>query len=141
MDVVVTGIGLHSCLGSLAESWQSLQKGKSGIRLMQPFPELPTYPLGMIGNNPANLDELTRIVVKSALKDAGLKTPLPDSGVVIGSSRGCQSTWENLATQYTSNSNWLDSLPHRGAVLAAKIIQTSAPVLSPMAACATGLHG
>ena len=140
MDVVVTGIGLRSCLGSLTESWQSLQSGKSGIRIMQPFPELPPYPLAMIGDAPGNLDDLTKIVVKSALKDAGLKIPLSDCGVVIGSSRGCQATWENLATQYVTDCNWLDSLPHRGAVLTARLIETSAPVLSPMAACATGIH-
>ncbi len=140
MDVVVTGIGLRTCLGSLTDSWESLQLGKSGIRLMQPFPELPPYPLGMIADAPANLDDLTKIVVESALEDAGLKIPLHDSGVVIGSSRGCQATWENLATQYNSDCNWLDSLPHRGAVLTARLIATSAPVLSPMAACATGIH-
>ncbi len=140
MDVVVTGIGLHTCLGSLTDSWQSLQSGNSGIRLMQPFPELPIYPLGMIGDTPANLDDLTKIVVESALVDAGLEIPLHDCGVVIGSSRGCQATWENLATQYVTDCNWLDSLPHRGAVLTARLIETSAPVLSPMAACATGIH-
>ena len=140
MDVVVTGIGLRTSLGSLTESWQSLQAGKSGIRLMQPFPELPPYPLGMIGDSPADLADLTRIVVESALQDAGLKIPLPDSAVVIGSSRGCQATWENLATQYSPKAHWLDSLPHRGAVLTARLIETSAPVLSPMAACATGIH-
>ncbi len=140
MDVVVTGIGLRSCLGSLTDSWQSLQSGKSGIRLMQPFPELPPYPLGMIGDSPADLADLTRIVVESALQDAGLEIPLHYCGVVIGSSRGCQATWENLATQYTSDCNWLDSLPHRGAVLTARLIETKAPVLSPMAACATGIH-
>ena len=140
MDVVVTGIGLQTCLGSLTDSWQSLQSGKSGIRLMQPFSELPPYPLGMIGDYPANLTYLTKIVVESALQDAGLSIPLGDSGVVIGSSRGCQATWENLARQYTPDCNWLDSLPHRGAVLTARLIETSAPVLSPMAACATGIH-
>ncbi|MGK7897355.1 MAG: beta-ketoacyl-ACP synthase [Xenococcus sp. (in: cyanobacteria)] len=140
MDVVVTGIGLHSCLGSLTDSWQSLGLGKSGIRLMQPFPELPPYPLGMIGNSPASLDDLTKIVVESALEDAGLTIPLNDCGVVIGSSRGCQATWEDLATQYVTDFNWLDSLPHRGAVLTARLIKTNAPVLSPMAACATGIH-
>lgn len=140
MDVVVTGIGLRSCLGSLTDSWQSLQSGKSGIRIMQPFPELSPYPLGMIENSPASLDDLTKTVIKSALEDAELKIPLSDCGVVIGSSRGCQATWENLATQYPSDFNWLDSLPHRGAVLTARLIKTNAQVLSPMAACATGIH-
>jgi len=35
--------------------------------------------------------------------------------------------------------NWLDSLPDRASVLTARLIETSAPVLAPMAACATGI--
>jgi 3-oxoacyl-[acyl-carrier-protein] synthase II len=35
--------------------------------------------------------------------------------------------------------NWLDSLPDRASVLTARLIETGAPVLAPMAACATGI--
>ena len=86
MDVLVTGIGLLCSLGCLTESWQALLQGKSGLRLYQPFPELPQRPLGLIQQIPISLDSLTRRVVAAALQDAGLVTPLPDCGIVIGSS-------------------------------------------------------
>lgn len=148
MDVVVTGIGLFSCLGSLKSSWQSLSAGKSGIGLHQPFPELPPYPIGLINPQPIKLKDLTKLVVAAALEDAQLDTPLPECGVVIGSSRGTQADWEQLATiQNNSNSlfpilnspPWIETLPHQGAIAAARYLGTTAPVLAPMAACATGI--
>ncbi|GAB4245243.1 MAG: beta-ketoacyl-ACP synthase [Stanieria sp.] len=138
MDVVVTGIGLLTCLGSLSSTWQNLKEGKSGIKLTQIFPDLPLYPLGMIGESPVKLKTLTELVVEAALKDAGLEPPLVDCGVVIGSSRGCQADWEELASNQNYE-NWLETLPHQGAVLTANLLNTTAPVLAPMAACATGI--
>ncbi|MBE9036359.1 beta-ketoacyl-ACP synthase [aff. Roholtiella sp. LEGE 12411] len=100
VKVVVTGIGLVSALGgSLDDSWQKLLASKSGIRLHQPFPELEPLPLGLIGQQPAQLKILTQMVVASALQDARLVPPLPDCAVVIGSSRSHQSSWELLARQ------------------------------------------
>ena len=141
VDVVVTGIGLVSSLGSLTSSWQKLLEGKSGIKWHQPFPELPAYPLGLIGDRPCHLGNLINLVVKAALEDAGLAVPLPECGVVIGSSRGCQANWEDWLreNQHKSQSNWLDILPHQGAVSTAHYLGTNAPVLAPMAACATGI--
>jgi 3-oxoacyl-[acyl-carrier-protein] synthase II len=141
VDVVVTGIGLVSALGSLIKSWQSLLKGQSGIGLHQPFPELPPYPLGLINSQPIELTNLTKLVVAAAIKDAKLTVPLPQCGVVIGSSRAAQAHWEQLATRpKTFNSlNWLETLPHQGAIAAACYLGTTAPVLAPMAACATGI--
>ncbi|NMG18578.1 beta-ketoacyl-ACP synthase [Brasilonema bromeliae] len=98
--VVVTGIGLVSALGkNLEDSWQKLIAGESGIRYHQPFPELEPRPLGMIWEQPAQMRMLTQLVVTSALKDAGLCSPLPDCGVVIGSSRSYQGLWEQMARQ------------------------------------------
>src|SRR4028118_1644777 len=100
MEVVVTGIGLVSALGdSLEASWQRLISGKSGIGLDQPFPELTPKPLALIGKQPEQLKTLTHLVVELALKDAGLIQPMPDCGVVIGSSRSYQASWEQLARQ------------------------------------------
>lgn len=139
--IVITGIGLLSCLGYLPETWESLLAGKSGIRLSKPFAELSAYPLGLIDRTPIFLEELTKLTVSAALKDANLQTPLPESAVVVGSSRGCQGNWEQLATQIkdTPPYNWLDTLPDRGAVATARYLGTTAPVLAPMAACATGI--
>ncbi|MDJ0735970.1 MAG: beta-ketoacyl-ACP synthase [Nostocaceae cyanobacterium] len=149
VDIVVTGIGLISALGtSLDDSWQNLIAGKSGIKLHQPFPELKPLPLGLISTAPANLRHLTEQVVASAVKDGGLVTPLPDCGVVIGSSRSYQASWEILAQQMHLSSfcakgerldNWLDTLPHMNAIATARQIGATGVVLAPMAACATGI--
>jgi len=146
VDVVVTGIGLSCCLGSLAESWQRLVAGESGIQLARPFPELPAYPLGRVAASPTTLRSLADSVVTAALKDAGLTPPLLDCGIAIGSSRGCQGLWERWSGKQqgidflASNSDrWLDTLPHQGAIAAAQYLGTTGPLLAPMAACATGI--
>ncbi len=165
MSVVVTGIGLVSVLGELEETWNHLLEGRCGVKVHQPFPELEPLPLGLIGRTPIALEELTHRVVTATLKDAGLPSQMPDCGVVIGSSRGNQGQWETLArevgrrsgvqssggvgenTSYTFCaqppgvvlSGWLGTLPHAAAITTARQIRTTAPVLAPMAACATGL--
>jgi 3-oxoacyl-[acyl-carrier-protein] synthase II len=48
--VVVTGLGLLSCLGNDPESFfQSLIDGVSGIT---PHPDIPKYPVGWVAFNP-----------------------------------------------------------------------------------------
>lgn len=160
--VVVTGIGLVCSLGkSLEDSWQQLTAGYSGIKFYQPFPELEPLPLGLIERQPAQVRILTQQVVASALRDAGLVTPLPNCGVVIGSSRSHQASWEKMARyredvkmgkgKETENfsellrlrcfppSFWLETLPHMNAIAAARQIGATGIVLAPMAACATGI--
>ncbi len=156
MDVVVTGIGLLSTLGELQTSWRGLLQGRSGIRLCQPFSNLSPRPLALIDRTPSHLNVLIEQVVSAALQDASLSLPLPHCGVVIGSSRGYQGDWEQVACQfydrYQSNTKspetvlnstflhrWADSLPHMGAIATARQIGSTGPVLAPMAACATGL--
>ena len=142
MDVVVTGIGLQSCLGSLQTTWSNILQKKSGIKSQQLWRELPAYPLGLIGSVPSHINDVTQNVLIDALKDAELQTPQDRTGVVIGSSRGCQAIWENLATQLDNSSNldnWLQTLPHQPAIITGNYLQTTAPVLAPMAACATGI--
>ncbi len=166
VEVVVTGVGLISALGNLENTWESLIAGKSGISPRQLFPELPTFPIALIGNTPNNLTNITELVVAAALKDAGLLPPLINCGVVIGSSRSCQASWEELARQFYISSqqqlgyqdfnsipcltslaqentikleHWLDTLPNKAAIATARQINSTAPVLAPMAACATGI--
>ncbi len=164
--VVVTGIGLVCSLGaSVEEIWQQLIASYSGIKLHQPFPELGLLPLSLIGKQPAHVRTLTQQVVSSVLRDAGLVPPLPNCGVVIGSSRSHQASWEKMARQMYSRSEreeqresveklteypdpplsgyspiaWLDNLPHMNAIAAARQIGATGVVLAPMAACATGI--
>ncbi|MFE1746522.1 beta-ketoacyl-ACP synthase [Coleofasciculus sp. H7-2] len=155
MEIVVTGIGLVSALGnSLQTSWQRLIAGQAGIQLYQPFPELAPRPLGLIGKQPAELATLTQRVVAMALEDAGLVSPLPDCGVVIGSSRSYQASWEKLAREFYLDAErlksrldkqslptqaFLETLPHMNAIAAARQIGATGSVLAPMAACATGI--
>ncbi|MBD2776372.1 beta-ketoacyl-ACP synthase [Iningainema tapete] len=152
VSVVVTGIGLVCALGeSLEYSWKQLIAGKSGINRHQPFPALESLPLGLIGTQPANIRMLTQLVVASALADAQLVPPLPDCGVVIGSSRSFQADWEEMARQMEVGEKgsrgvgekniqlWLDTLPHMNAIATAQQIGASGVVLAPMAACATGI--
>ncbi|MBD2073691.1 beta-ketoacyl-ACP synthase [Phormidium sp. FACHB-592] len=154
MDVVVTGIGLASALGSLDETWKRLLAGESGIQQQQPFPTFAPCPLALIGNQPTALVELTQRVAAAALKDAGLLPPLNDCAIVVGSSRGNQAEWERLIrarweqetarvtdASYPSFNplNWHETLPHAAAIATAQYVQTTASVQAPMAACATGL--
>jgi 3-oxoacyl-[acyl-carrier-protein] synthase II len=119
--------------------WQLLLQGKTGIKKQQPFAEFPPIPLGLIGKSPIIFSDLLNSLVNSALKDAQLEPPLPECGVVIGSSRGCQGIWEKLTDRPQLLSNWLEYLPHQGAIAAARQIGSTAIVLAPMAACATGI--
>ena len=142
MQIVITGIGFRSAFGDLEHTWQGLLDDRSAIRLLQPFADLPPLPLALIGSQPQDVSNLTRIVVAEAVRDAGLSLPLSACGVAIGSSRSCQSEWEKL----TSNppvkpdlANWLDLLPHSPAIEAARYIGSQSAVLAPMAACATGI--
>jgi len=140
VDIVVTGIGLQTVLGDRETTWQRLLAGKSGLSLQQPFPELPPYPLGCLGREPARLADLIDPVVLAALDDAQLTAPLPDCGVVVGSSRGCQGDWERQARLGSwQGSNFAALLPHQAAVRSAQLLGSGGPVLAPMAACATGL--
>jgi 3-oxoacyl-[acyl-carrier-protein] synthase II len=146
VKVVVTGIGLVSALGkSLEDSWQNLLLGKTGIKLHQIFPELGIVPLGLIAEKPSLLNTLAEIVVNSALQDAELVAPLFDCAVVIGSSRCYQASWEIMARQMyqeeaeSNLDNWLNTLPQMNAIAIARKIGSTAAVLAPMAACATGI--
>ena len=171
MDVVVTGIGLVSALGTLETSWKRLLSGESGIERDQPFLELERRPLALIGAKPADLITLIRQVLADALQDANLSLPLPDCGIAIGSSRGFQANLEQLAsvgirhseeergkneeergkkkdgralpiTDHQlpiTDSQFVNFLPHMGAMAAARAIGSTGPVLAPMAACATGI--
>ncbi|MFW6316161.1 MAG: beta-ketoacyl-ACP synthase, partial [Cyanobacteriota bacterium] len=137
--VVITGIGCWTGLGNLTSTWENLCLGHSSISLQQPFPELPPYPLSLLKKEPTSLKTITEKVVKDALADAKLSSPLSDCGVVVGSSRGCQGEWEKWAQNGENPLNWLKTLPQQAAITTAQILSSTGTVLSPMAACSTGI--
>lgn len=153
MQVVVTGIGLISALGNLEITWKQLLSGQSGILPHQPFGELPTKPLALIHSIPSDPTELLETAIADALIMANLTPPLLDCGVVIGSSRGYQGKLEQLARFYPpypsllrggedtgiSLSKFVEYLPFNIALNAAKKIGSTGIILSPMAACSTGI--
>ncbi len=141
MRIVITGIGFRSAFGNLDQTWQGLMDDRSAIRLHQPFAGLSPLPLASIAHQPQQVLDLTQIVVAEAIQSAGLSLPLPDCGVAIGSSRSCQSTWEQLTANpaQLDETNWLDTLPHSPAIATARSIGSRSAVLAPMAACATGI--
>jgi 3-oxoacyl-[acyl-carrier-protein] synthase II len=142
MRIVITGIGFRSAFGNLDRTWQAILDGRSSIKLIQPFPDLPPLPVALIDSQPQHVLNLTRTVVAEAIQAAGLSLPLLDCGVTIGSSRSCQSDWEKLASNSSfppDLTNWLNTLPHSPAIETARYIGSRSALLAPMAACATGI--
>jgi len=144
--IVITGISLISALGqSASRSWQRLKAGESAIKLQQPYPELPPVPLGLISTQPTSAHSLLSQLLTALLADAHLTPPLPECSVVIGSSRGLQQQWEawlrrdQTQSGYADLGAWWQSLPQSLALAVAAKLQTQSAVLSPTAACATGI--
>lgn len=139
MEVVITGIGLRSSLGDLETSWRRLCQNQTAIAPQSIFPDLPTLPIALIGEQPQSLNTLVGPILQDALRSGGLELPLTDCGVAIGSSRGHQAEWEQLRRSPGNLSNWLTHLPAMTAAQVAANIGTLGPVSAPMAACATSI--
>ncbi len=137
-EVVCTGIALQSALGDLESTWARLLAGETGINKHQVFPDLPAFPVAMIGSQPAQLDQLITTLTTDLLTAAGWHYPLIDCPVIIGSSRAYQPQWEQFA-QSGISASILDYLPHMPAIDVARLIGSTGAVLAPMAACATGI--
>lgn len=142
----MTGLGLVTALGpSRSTTWTALLAGQSALVAQQPFVELPGRPLALVGTAPAPLLSLLQPAVGEAIEEAGLIPPLPDCGVVIGSSRGFQGALEGVTRAWLTHHHlsdgpdWLTLLPGQAAIAIAQQIGAGGPLLAPMAACATGL--
>lgn len=142
MKVVVTGISLLTCLGNTQDTWQKILNGISGIKIQQPFPSLPPLPLGMIDKQPTSIHQLTQILIQQLCQDGQISPPQDKIGVIVGSSRGCQSQWESFLSSPSpdfSSFSWLQTLASQPALIIAKYLQTQGFVSSPANACATGI--
>jgi 3-oxoacyl-[acyl-carrier-protein] synthase II len=139
--VVVTGIGMITAIANDREhTWQGLLEGKSGIKFDQQI-QLPVARIDGLEN--AHLSRSQNLLNKATLEaiaDANLEIPLLNCGVVIGSSRSNQRELELLLDkpdQILIENQWWQSQPANLSAQIAHLLQTQAPVLAPMAACAT----
>jgi 3-oxoacyl-[acyl-carrier-protein] synthase II len=145
-EIWITGLGLCSALGpSLERSWAALLQGKSGIRLHQPFPEQRIFPLGLVGDRPATVNELLDGALEDLKQSRALEHLPPDEslGIIVGSSRGYQAELEQLRQNRSQESALLDWSHYYSASPGQHIAQRLGRLVSinqsPRAACATGL--
>ena len=146
-QVVVTGISIQSCLGNTHNTWENILQKKSGITIAQPFEHLPPLSLGLITKNkPQITSHLTKELIIDLWSDSSIDTANDDIGVVIGSSRGCQSQWEQflaigdaITKELEFTLPWLETLPFEPAKIVAHFVNCRGAVMSPANACATGL--
>jgi 3-oxoacyl-[acyl-carrier-protein] synthase II len=137
--VVVTGIGMITAIANDREhTWQGLLDGKSGIKFDQKI-QLPVARINYLEDT--HLSRSQNLLGKATLEaiaDADLEVPLSNCGVVIGSSRSNQRELELLLDQSAQIENqWWQCQPANLSAQIANLLQTQAPVLAPMAACAT----
>ncbi|MCY7332251.1 MAG: beta-ketoacyl-ACP synthase [Pseudanabaena sp. CAN_BIN31] len=139
--VVVTGIGMTTAIASDREkTWQNLLEGKSGIEFDSQL-QIPVARINCLTDSHLFRSQyLLEKVVNEAIADASLEIPLLNCGVVIGSSRSNQRELELLLDhphQSLIENYWQTCQPANLSAQIANLLQTQAPVLAPMAACAT----
>jgi 3-oxoacyl-[acyl-carrier-protein] synthase II len=139
--VVVTGIGMMTAIASGRENtWQKLLENKSGIKFDHQL-QLPVARINCLENSHSSRSQdLLEKATLEAIADANLEIPLLKCGVVIGSSRSNQRELELLLDkpdQILIENKWWQCQPANLSAQIADLLQTQAPVLAPMAACAT----
>jgi 3-oxoacyl-[acyl-carrier-protein] synthase II len=140
--VVVTGIGMITAIGSDRENtWQRLLENKSGIKFDRQL-QIPIARVNHLENylHSSRSQYLLEKAVLEAIADANLEVPLLKCGVVIGSSRSNQRELELLLDKphnLEHSDHWWHCQPANLSAQIASLFQTQAPVLAPMAACAT----
>jgi 3-oxoacyl-[acyl-carrier-protein] synthase II len=140
--VVVTGIGMITAIGSDRENtWQRLLENKSGIKFDRQL-QIPIARVNHLENylHSSRSQYLLEKAVLEAIADASLEVPLLKCGVVIGSSRSNQRELELLLDKphnLEHSDHWWHCQPANLSAQIASLFQTQAPVLAPMAACAT----
>lgn len=149
-EVWVTGIGLCSALGlTLQQSWCSLMDGRSGVLLQRPYEALAPVHLALVNRQPTSLDALLDAALSDLLETQADSASV--QGVIVGSSRGYQAELEQLSQQRQQEmqlaiSDWACIYGKSPAAYVAHELRqrtrsepVPGPVLSPRAACATGL--
>ncbi len=148
--VVVTGIGMITAIASDREgTWQGLLAGKSGIKYDQDW-QMPLARVASLSPPTTTKSRAEYLLAKAtieAIADACLDLPQVNCGVVIGSSRSNQRELELLLDRsyhldlqgkiIDFDQHWWSCQAAHLSAQIAQLVQTQAPVLAPMAACAT----
>ena len=146
--VVVTGIGMVTAIASNRENtWQGVLRGGSGIRFDSQL-QIPVARIDYLQDSHSSrsqclLEKATFEAIAEANSHTKLEIPLNNCGVVIGSSRSHQQELELLldnsknSKQSLIENQWWQCQPANLSSRIASLLQTHAPVLAPMAACAT----
>ncbi|GBO51730.1 3-oxoacyl-[acyl-carrier-protein] synthase, KASII [Pseudanabaena sp. lw0831] len=137
----MTGIGMITAIASDRENtWQRLLDGKSGIKFDDQI-QLPVARVDYLEDSHSSRSQnLLEKATLEAIVDASLEVPLLNCGVVIGSSRSNQRELELLLDAPKKGlveRKWWQYQPANLSAQIANLLQTQAPVLAPMAACAT----
>jgi len=139
--VVVTGMGMMTAIALDREhTWQRILQGKSGIKFDHHL-QIPIARIDNVENVPSRAQYFLEKVVLEAIADANLEIPLTNCCVVIGSSRSNQRELELLLDnpkQKLIQDYWWNCQSANLSAQIANLLQTEAPVIAPMAACATG---
>ena len=164
--VVITGLGAISPLGhTVAEYWDGLTHGRSGIGLITQFDpaEYPTHIAGEVKNFDVthwmNIKEARRIgrasqlaiaTANEALKDSGLGMPFPEdlqeeTGVLIGTAMGNfdkadeeMQIFRKKGWRFASPFGITASLPNMPSHHVSMLAQAKGPISTVVSACATG---
>lgn len=149
--VVVTGIGLISCLGRSTETvWASLREGRIGAGLIELGDGTTSFGFAapIVGDDDRDPAlALLEDAAAQAIADAELDlTKLdPDRfGVLTGLSKGCvrnlvRSHRSILRRESPRSAEWPFLSPSAGASSLSSRFGARGPSLAPIAACATGL--
>jgi 3-oxoacyl-[acyl-carrier-protein] synthase II len=147
-NVWVTGMSLHSALGSsLTQNWQQILQGICGLKSQSFYADLPPHCLGVIADAPTRLFPMLSDALEDVIADAqnlGRSKDFSAStrwGFSIGSSRGYQADLEQLIGRHgvALDPYWLKLYGSSPAKQVAQQLGCAGPILSPRAACATGI--
>lgn len=150
--VVVTGIGLATCLGMRREdTWRNLRAGRQGFRVL----DLPVAngALPYVGCPLPQEDRRPLEPLRQAMSEAYADARLSDcsfdrdrAAVVVGMSKGDLRRLAKLHRELLEKTShqpglahWTWGWPDAGARLLASEWDLRGPCLAPIAACATGL--
>jgi beta-ketoacyl-acyl-carrier-protein synthase II len=163
--VVITGIGALTPLGDVAQLWDGLQNGRSGIGRISLFDpshitvqiasevkkDLTQYIDAKTLKRMARVSQLAAIATRMSLQDAGLsvdqlQAESDTTGVVIGTTQGGYDVAAVSNIRYAKEGrrprplDLINALPNMVGYYVGLEAQATGPLTTISAACASGTH-